>query len=101
MVNYQIPCFSLDIGCIHQALIRFTVDKFDYVVPHFLDLELRDDGIAFYTKLTNTGSYVNYNSNGPWTFIVSRIKILTTRAKNICFLVYLKSELESIKLYAL
>ena len=50
-----------DTGRIHQALnkfdknLRFTVDKFDYVVPHFLDLELRDDNIALYTKPTNTG----------------------------------------------
>ena len=49
-----------DIGRIHQALnkfdknLRFTIDIFDHVVPHFLDLELHDDGIALYTKLTNT-----------------------------------------------
>ena len=43
--------------------LRFTVDKFDDVVPHFLDLELRDDPITLYTKPTNTGLYVNYNSN--------------------------------------
>ena len=58
-----------DIGRIHHALnmfdknLRFTVDKFDDVVPHFLDLELRDDPITLYTKPTNTGLYVNYNSN--------------------------------------
>ena len=96
-----------DIGRIHQALnkfdknLRFTVDKFEYVLPHFLDLELRDDGIALYMKPTNTGLYVNYNSNVPWALRVSWIKSLTTRAKNICSPVYLKSELESIKRYAL
>ena len=58
-----------DIGRINQALNKFeknfcfTVDKFGDAVPHFLDLELRDDGIALYTKPTNTGLYVNYNSN--------------------------------------
>ena len=63
-----------DIGRIHHTLnkfhknLRFTVDKFDNVVPHFLDLELRDDGIPLYTKSTNTGLYVNYNSNVPWAF---------------------------------
>ena len=66
-------------------------------MPHFLDLELRDDGIALYTKPTNTGLYVNYNSNVIWTFRVSWIESLTTRAKNICSQVYVKSELESIK----
>ena len=63
-----------DIGRIHHTLnkfhknLRFTVDKFDNVVPHFLDLELRDDGIPLYTRSTNTGLYVNYNSNVPWAF---------------------------------
>ena len=70
------------------------------LIPHFLDLELRDDGIAFYTKPTNSGLYVDYNSNVPWAFRVSRIKSITTRVKNICSAVYLKSELESIKRYA-
>ena len=85
------------IGHTHQALnkfdinLRFTVDKFDDVVPHFLDLQLRGDGIALYTKPINTGLYVNYNSNVPWAFRVSWIKSLTTRAKNICSPVYLKS----------
>ena len=66
-----------DIGRIHHTLnkfhknLRFTVDKFDNVVPHFLDLELRDDGIPLYTKSTNTGLYVNYNSNVPCAFRVS------------------------------
>ena len=106
MVNYQILCVSLDIGCINQALNKFdktlcfTVDKFDDVVPHFFDLELRDDGIALHTKQTNTSSYVNYNSNGPWAFGASWIKSITTRAKNICLLVYGKSELEIMKRYA-
>ena len=36
----------------------------------------------------------------PWAFRVSWIENLTTRAKNICSPVYLKSELERIKNYA-
>ena len=65
-----------DIGRIHQALnkfdknLRFTVDKFHHVVPHVLDFELRDDGIAFYTKSSKTGLYVNYNNNVPSAFRV-------------------------------
>ena len=66
----------------------------------FFDLELRDDGIALYAKQTNTGLYINYNSNILWAFRVSQIESLTTRAKNICSPVYLKGELESIKPYA-
>ena len=52
-------------------------------------------------KPSNPGLYVDYNSNVPWAFRVSWIKSLTTRAKNFCSAVYLKSELESIKRYAL
>ena len=54
-----------DIGRIHQALNKFdknlcfTVDRFDHVVPDFLDLELHDDGIALYTKPANTGLKVH------------------------------------------
>ena len=93
-----------DIGRIQQVLnkfdknIRFTVDKFDDVVPHFLDLELSDDGIALYTKLTNTGVYVNYNSNVTWAFRASWIKSLTTLAENICLSVFLKSELYALRI---
>ena len=95
-----------DIERVHQALnkfdknLHFTVDRFDDVVPHYLDLELCDDGIALYKKSTNTGLYVNYNSNVLWTFRVSWIRSLATRAKNICSPVHLKSELENIKSYA-
>ena len=72
-----------DIGRIHQALnkfdknLRFTVDRFDHVIPHFLDLELQDDSIALCTKPTNTGLYVNYNSNFPWAFRLLWIKSVT------------------------
>ena len=67
---------------IHQALnkfdknLRFTVDKFHDVAPHVLDLELRDDGIALYTKSSNTGLYVNYNSNVPWLLEYNGLKLL-------------------------
>ena len=68
-----------DIGGVHLALnkfdknLQFTIDEFENVVPHFLDLEIRDDGIALYKKPTNTGLYVNYSSNVPWMFRVSWI----------------------------
>ena len=90
-----------DIERVHQALkkieknLRFTIDRFDDVVPHFLDLEIRDEGIALYKKHTNTDLYVNYNSNVPWTFRVSWIRSLTTRANNICSPVHIKSKLEN------
>ena len=51
--------------------LRFTVDTFENVVPHFLDLELRNDGISLYKKATNTGLYVHFSSYVPWTFKTS------------------------------
>ena len=69
-----------DIERAHLALnkfdknLQFTIDEFENVVPHFLDLEICDDGIALYKKPTNTGLYVNYSSNLPWMFRVSWIK---------------------------
>ena len=95
-----------DIGRVHLALnkfdknLQFTIDEFENVVPHFLDLEIRDDGIALYKKPTNTGLYINYSSNVPWMFRVSWIKSLTTRAKKICSPIHLKGELDIIKRYA-
>ena len=95
-----------DTGRVHLALnkfdknLQFTIDEFENVVPHFLDLEIRDDGIALYKKPTNTGLYINYSSNVPWMFRVSWIKSLTTRAKKICSPIHLKGELDIIKRYA-
>ena len=51
--------------------LQFTADTFENVVPHFLDLELRNDGICLYKKATNTGSYVNFSSYVPWSFKTS------------------------------
>lgn len=48
-----------DIPLIHDLLnkfdpsLRFTVDYFQDVVPHFLDLELCPDGITIFRKDTN------------------------------------------------
>ena len=72
-----------DIVPVNQALInfdknlRFIIDSFE--------------------KLSNTGQYVNYSSNISWVFQTSWIKSLATGAKNICSLIYLKGELNSIK----
>ena len=71
---------------VHNALnkfdrnLRFTVDK----VPHFLDLELSPDGTSIFRKDTNTGLYVNFTRFVPWTYRISWIKSLVTRASRIC-----------------
>ena len=60
--------------------LRFTVDRFQNKVPHFLDLELSPDGISIFRKDTNTGLYVNFTNFVPWTYRTSWIKTLVTRA---------------------
>ena len=37
--------------------LKFTVDLFDNVVPHFLDIGIHPDGLSIYCKDTNTGQY--------------------------------------------
>ena len=60
-----------EIGCVHQTLnnfdksLCFTVDTFGSVLPHYLYLVIRNDGMALYKKPTNTGLYVNCNSYVP------------------------------------
>ena len=76
--------------------LRFTVDTFENVVPHFLDLELRNDGISLYKKAANTGLYVNFSSYVLWSFKTSWIRSLTSHAKNICSPNNLNSELQFI-----
>ena len=78
-----------NISCIHKLLNGFdknlncTVDLFENEVPHFLDLEMSQDGILIYWKDTNTGLYVNYTSFVPWTHCTAWIGSLVTRALKI------------------
>ena len=92
-----------DIKLVHDSVnhfdknLRFTVDTFENVVLHFLDLELRNDGISLYKKETNTGLYVNFSSYVPWTFNTLWIRSVTSHAKNISSPNHLNSELQFIK----
>ena len=76
---------------VHDALnnfdknLNFTVDTFDDVVPHFLDIEIHHpDGLSIYCKDTNTRQYTHYNSYSPWCYKTSWISTLVHRAVNIC-----------------
>ena len=69
---------------IYNKTIIKSKENISLIIKHFLDLELHDHGIAICMKPSNPGLYVDYNSNVPWAFRVSRIKSLTTSAKNIC-----------------
>ena len=64
--------------------LKFTVDKFENEVPHFLDIEIIPDGLSIYRKPTQTGQYIHYSSNTPWRLKTSWISALVHRAKRIC-----------------
>ena len=56
---------------IFDRYLNFTVDTFDNVVPHFLDIEIHPDGLNIYCKDTNTGQYIHYNSYSSWCYKTS------------------------------
>ena len=56
--------------------LNFTVDIFNNVVPHFLDIETDPDGLSIYCKGTNRGQYIHYNSHSPWRYKTSWISSL-------------------------
>lgn len=50
-----------DLNHVHNALnsfdcnLKFTLDTFHDIVPHFLDTEINPDGLGLYCKPRNTG----------------------------------------------
>ena len=91
---------------IHERLnnfdsnLRFTVDLFDDTLPHFLDLELHEDGVSIYRKNTNTGLYVNFDSYVPWHYRIAWIRSLVSRATKICSSDKLNNEINNVKKFA-
>ena len=77
--------------------LNFTVDTFDSVVLHFLDIEIHPDGLRIYCKDTNTGQYTHYNSFSPWDYKTSCLSSLAHRSVNICDENKLQVELRRIK----
>ena len=67
---------------------------------HFLDLELSPDGLSIFRKDKNTGLYVIFNSYVPWSYRVSWIRSLVSRAHAICKPDKLKLEINLIKEFA-
>ena len=92
-----------DVSRIHKLLnsfdknLKYTSDLFENKVPHFLDLEMSQDGIPVYQTDTNTGLYVNYTSFVTWTHYTAWIRSLVTRALKICSNNKLSQELKSVK----
>ena len=64
------------------------------------DLEWSPDGLSIFRKDTNTGLYVNFNSYVPWSYRVSWIHSLVSRAHAICKPDKLKLEINLIKKFA-
>ena len=54
-----------DLNRVNNALnnfdrnLKFTLDTFNDVVPHFLDIEIHQGSLGIYCKPTNTGQYTN------------------------------------------
>lgn len=77
--------------------LEFTVDKFEDCVPHFMDLEIRPDGISIYRKETHTAQFVHFESFTKCNHKVAWIRSLCLRAKKLCTPNNLKAELDNIK----
>ena len=80
--------------------LKFTFETFEDILPHFLDIEIHNDGLKIYRKETFTGHYTDFNSFVPWKYRVSWIRSLVSRAKKICDPKYLPDELKKIKTFA-
>ena len=83
----------------HQNL-EFTVDRFDNVVPHFLDLEIHRSGISIYRKETHTAQFTHFASFTKWAHKIAWIRSLVSRAKKLCHPSKLKPELANIRKFA-
>ena len=72
--------------------LKFTVDKFEDDVIHFLDIIIHQDGQTdIYTKPTNTGQYSDFDSFVPWRYKTSWAYALFVRAMKLCSSDALKS----------
>ena len=57
--------------------VKFTVDRFENVTPHFLDLEICPNG------LTHTGQYINMDFFTLWKLKTTWIRSLADLAKKV------------------
>ena len=84
------------VNSFHKNL-RFTVDRFENKVRHFLDIKMSAQGWTIYRKNTHTGQYVHYDSFTSWNYKISWIFSLVTRDKRICSVNLLPEEINEIK----
>ena len=64
--------------------IKFTMDKFDDGIVHFLDIKINRCETDLYYKSTHIGQYSDFLSQNPWRLKTSWIKALNDRATKIC-----------------
>ena len=62
--------------------LKFTYDTFENENPHFLDIEITNNGLKVYRKDTFTGHYVNFSSFVPWLHRISWLRSLVYWNKN-------------------
>ena len=80
--------------------LEFTVDRFNNVVPHFLDLEIHRSGISIFRKETHTAQFTHFASFTKWGHKIAWIRSLVSRAKKLCHPSKLKPELANIRKFA-
>ena len=80
--------------------LKFTVDKFEECIPHFLDLDVHRDGISIYRKETQTAQFVHFDSYTKWGHKTAWIRSLVSRAKKLCSPNKLSEEIRCIKKFA-
>lgn len=59
--------------------LRFTVDRLENEVPHFLDSKISAQSLTNYHKNTHTEQYAHYDSFTPWSYKISWIRGNITR----------------------
>ena len=92
---------SEDLNCVHNTLNNFdrnfTLDTFNDIVPHGLDIKIHPDGLGIYCKPTNTGQYTHYASFSSWRDKTAWIANIIEHATVICDETKIQTELNRIK----
>ena len=73
--------------------LKFTVDRFEDGLFHFLDISIsRNKETDVYVKPTNTGQYCNFKSFAPWHYKISWAYALYSRCMKLCSSVAFKKK---------
>ena len=64
--------------------MRFTGDKFDDDIIHYVDIKIVDNETDIYFKDTHTGQFMHFSSYAPWCIKTALAKALFQRAVKIC-----------------